>query len=39
MKKIKSNIFGKIWYLIFYLDGKKWKSELKEIIIEVDILK
>lgn len=39
MKKTKSNISGKIRHSILHPDGKKWKSESKEIITEADISK
>ena len=35
----KSNISGKIRHSILHPDGKKWKSESKEIITEADISK
>ena len=39
MKKNKINISGKIRNSILHTDGKKWKSESKEIITEADISK
>jgi len=39
MKKTKSSISGKKRHSILHSDGKKWKSESKEIITEADISK
>ena len=39
MKKTKSNISGKIRHSILHPDGKKWKSESKEIITESRYIK